>query len=396
MQKTALSLLVAAAILSGCAGKPADPAPAPEDPGVQFQSDVLQLSLPTMPREAPAPGERTLDEAPEWRLGEWWTYTMTEGFGGQTFEFTRVVAGQDKAAGNYLVGFPVDYFSNDVMLMHVPGYGDIRMGDLAYETHDAYFQPLDFPLTEGKSWQAEFEGLGMGPASVVSVADGRAEIEVLSGGNYAINATYDAELGEISRMVVTQGGSLYAQYEITGHGYGFEGVVRVPHAHDLIFIHGRLGPVCGVGASNTAGTVPGPCQPKAMAEAVEVGPGYDRASFIMAVGAGPFLGTPSEAPAGAFRETATAPDGTQYRLELLPHEGGFKIASFGHEVPTGTWALEHVAAGVGIAFIEGIGYHSIDVDLPSGCVVNSVNAQHHNADCKIDSEMAGSVTPTST
>src|SRR5688500_17120660 len=210
MHKAALSLLVAAALLAGCAGTPDDPAPAAEDPGVQFQSDVLQLSLPTMPRDQPAAGERTLDQAPEWRLGEWWTYTLTEGFGGQTYEFTRVVAGQDKAAGNYLVGFPVDGFSNDIMLMHVPGYGDIRMADLAYETHDAYFQPLSFPLTAGKSWDAEFEGLGMGPASVVAVSGTTADIEVLAGGNYAINATYDAGMGEISKMVVTQGGNLYA------------------------------------------------------------------------------------------------------------------------------------------------------------------------------------------
>ena len=36
------------------------------------------------------------------------------------------------------------------------------------------------------------------------------------------------------------------------------------------------------------------------------------------------------------------------------------------------------------AFVEGIGYHSIDVDLPSGCVVASANAEHHAANCRID------------
>ena len=43
-----------------------------------------------------------------------------------------------------------------------------------------------------------------------------------------------------------------------------------------------------------------------------------------------------------------------------------------------------------------IGYHSIDIDLPSGCVVNSVNAQHHNADCKINFQQAGSIPAPTT
>jgi hypothetical protein len=393
MHKSVVSLLVAAlaaGVLAGCSDKPSAPAPA-QDPGVQFQSDVLQLSLPTMPRDPPAAGERTLEKAPEWRLGEWWRYRLTDGFAGKTYEFTRVVAGQDKAAGNYLVGFPVDEFNNDVMLFHTPGFGDIRQADLSYETHDKPFQMLSFPLRDGDSWDAEFEGTGKGPATVSVAAPGKADVELISPA-YDIQATYDAELGEISRMTINNG--TYEVYEVLGHGYGFSGTVRVPHAHDLIFINGRLGPVCAVGASGTAGG--GPCQPKATTETVEVGPGYDRAAFILAVGAGPFLGVSNAVPTGVFRETATAPDGTAYSLQLTPNEGGFKIQAFGHEAPQGTWTLEHVAGGAGIAFIEGIGYHSIDVDLPSGCVINSVNAQHHNSECKIDAAQAGSITPTTT
>src|ERR1041385_3548821 len=143
MHRSVVSLLVApvaAGLLAGCAGKTDSPAAA--DDGVQFQSNVLKLSLPTMPREAPPAGERTLDKAPEWRLGEWWSYRFTDGFAGKTYEFTRVVAGQDKAAGNYLVGFPVDQFSNDIMLFHTPGFGDVRQSDLSYETHDKAFRML--------------------------------------------------------------------------------------------------------------------------------------------------------------------------------------------------------------------------------------------------------------
>lgn len=43
--------------------------------------------------------------------------------------------------------------------------------------------------------------------------------------------------------------------------------------------------------------------------------------------------------------------------------------------------MEHVAGGAGFAFAEGIGCHSIDVELPSGCVVASFNAQRHAVAC---------------
>src|SRR5688500_17208699 len=189
MHKAVLSLLVLVSLLAGCADESGEPEHAVEDPGVQFESDVLALAQPTMPRDPPAAGERTLQEAPQWRLGEWWIYTMTDGFTGGTYDFTRVVAGEDRAAGNYLVGFPVEEFSNDVMLFHVPGFGDVAQSNLAYETHDAYFQMLDFPLEDGKSWQAEFEGTGLGTA-MVSVGNGVADIELITP-SYHVQATYD-------------------------------------------------------------------------------------------------------------------------------------------------------------------------------------------------------------
>src|SRR5688572_31222349 len=61
--------------------------------------------------------------------------TLFRSFDGSVREFYRVVAGSE--AGNYLVGFPVNEFSNDVLVMHAPGYGDINRADLSYETHDA-------------------------------------------------------------------------------------------------------------------------------------------------------------------------------------------------------------------------------------------------------------------
>lgn len=397
--KPALALLLlAATFLGGCADSGEDLGEEVTVPETQYQSEVLNLSVPVMPRDPPAAGERTLGEVPQWRLGEWWTYTMTDGFTDTTYEFTRVVAGEDRDAGNYLVGFPVDAFSNDVMLYHIPGFGDITQKDLAYETHDSYFQPLSFPLEDGKSWEMSFEGVANGFAEVEAVSETKAIINMNVSIYGSIVAEYDAEVGEITKMVVGQDGS-YAQYEITGHGYDYQGTVRVPHAHDLVFNHGRFagvvntgGPVPSPDPSDPAGTATG-----AVSDTVIVEPGYDRVSFIIAVGGGStFLGAP--ASAGVFRTTVTAPDDTVYEVTWTPADAAagrdLIIEAIGHESPEGTWRFDHAAGGAGVSFVEGIGYHSIDIELPSGCVVASFNAQHHNADCKVSGAMmvAGNAT----
>ncbi|HEX2066615.1 MAG TPA: hypothetical protein VHI93_07365, partial [Candidatus Thermoplasmatota archaeon] len=69
-------LFVTALALAGCATQETPPTTTPP-PAKQYEDGVSRLDLPTLPREAPAEGERTLAAAPQWRLGEWWTYTLT-------------------------------------------------------------------------------------------------------------------------------------------------------------------------------------------------------------------------------------------------------------------------------------------------------------------------------
>jgi hypothetical protein len=207
--RASLALLVAAALLAGCASDtPGAPDAAP-DPGIQYQDDTIAVQDPdALPSEPPLPGERTLAKAPEWRLGEWWKYRMVGEFDGSVHEFYRVVAGSE--AGNYLVGFPVNEFSNDILVMHVPGYGDISRSDLSYETHDAVFKLLQFPLRDGDSWEMSFEGVSDGTAMVSLPGDGTALIEAPTQ-SFNITAVYDPEVGEITSLSI----SGYASYEVS-------------------------------------------------------------------------------------------------------------------------------------------------------------------------------------
>lgn len=368
--------------LSGCVDddEPNVPVDATDlEPQFRDEETNFTVDQPTLPRLPPAEGERGLDEVPTWRLGEWWKYRMTSHFDGSTYDFVRVVAGTEH--GNYLVGFPVDQFVNDVMVLHVPGYGDIQRTDLSYDAHDVPYAPLSFPLEEGKTWTTHFEAPNNVLTFLVEEVDERNGTAYMTasatGGQGGGQFTYDAELGEISRWISPG----YADYEIVDHGYNYTGAVRVPHDHDLIFFHGRL---AGVVDLNSSLVPPNPVMPM---ETITVAEGYDRASFafilvdrIVSGGAGT---NAIPTATGYYSVKATAPDGTVYEESLTPADGQtVKIVNFGHEGPAGDWQVEYVAAGEGIAFLEGIGYHSIDIEMPGGCVRASANANHHTQLCR--------------
>jgi len=367
------------AVLAGCADGPdetpmtdvGDPEPQFEDPDKDFQVDHVGL-----PRDPPAAGERNLESVPQWRLGEWWQYRVNDQFTGGTRDVYRIVAGTEH--GNYLVGFPADDFSNDVLVLHVPGYGDIKADDISYDAHDVPYVPLQFPLREGESWQTSFEAENNVLTFVVDSVDEANQTATLSasGGQGQGTFTYDAEAGEITRWISPG----YADYEVIDHGYNYSGTVRVPHDHKLVFLNGRAFGVQDL----SMGALPGPNNfaPAGPDETISVDGLYDQVSFAIilqdiggAAAQGSFqVGT---AP-GYYSVTATAPDGTSFSETLTPADGaGIKVSFFGHEGPVGDWNVRSLAGGAGVAMIEGIGYHSIDIEMPSGCVVQSQNAQHH-------------------
>ncbi len=378
--RVVVALLLTTLVLAGCASTPPTADPSSSAPGKQLDQGVNKLDVPTLPATPPAAGERTLAKVPQWKLGEYWTYHIVDGFTGHEYDVTRVVAGTDGA--NYLVGFPLEAFSNDILIFHIPGYGDVSQTDLSFEVHDKTFAPLKFPLEGTNQWPTQFEGRD-GTVTVEKAEGGKADFSA-SGSGWTMTYTYDAEAGEVTKLNYPG----YASYEVTKHGYNYAGLVRVPHAHDLIFFNGRV-----------AGALDVNLQPSTSptSETVQIAPGYDHLAFTIIVGnlfnvlPGTTMANPSSE--GYYSEKVTSPNGTVFQVVSTPADPALKLQFFGTGEPTGTWTLEHIAAGPGQAFVEGIGYHSIDVSLPSGCVVQSVNAGHHGAPCKVTAAQAGDAKP---
>ncbi len=290
--------------------------------------------------------QRSLEAAPDWQIGEWWTIEMTSPLIGYDVTWTRVVAGTEGA--DFLLGQPQEEWVKDALLFHVPGLGEVAKDDLSYEVHDARFHVTDFPLTDGKEWETEFEGNPV-TAQVTTDPDGTAEIWYCCGAN--ITATYDPQLGVLSSFEAEG----LISYEVVDHGFGYEGVVTVPHGHDLVFVNGRIASVLSLDQ-----------EPAPPIEEVELSSDYDRVTFAGIVGdilSGPPVG-------GAYREVATSPNGTSFETTRLPVEGaGLTVNVFETTEVGGTWSFEHAAAGPGIAFTEGIAYHVFDIRLPEGTLL---------------------------
>lgn len=348
-------LLVLAAVLAGCAQPQAEPASAGNasiDVAVGERPETTFGNVTTGPA-APPDLNATLDRAPRWVPGEWWRIRFTSPLTGLEEEFVRVVAAVE--GDQYLVGMPHEGWYKEVMVVHAPGFGEVRAEDLSWHTHDNEFQPLRFPLTDDATWTTSFSGGPELTATVVTdPAQRTAEIAFSApNGNTPLRVVYDAKAHEIVRFehpILT--------YEVLEHGYDFRGWVTIPRAEDLVFFHGRA---LGVNAFGAPPPAPSP-NPR---ETVEIAGGYNRMSFFQAVGGGlpgPLGAVPTPA-SGAYRAYAKGPDGTEFVTEAVPG-GPLAFAFFESAGPDGAWELEHVAAGPGVAFIEGIAYHQYDIRLP--------------------------------
>lgn len=281
----------------------------------------------------------TLEEAPPWQTGKWWDVRLTENFSGATHDGTVVVAGSEDEW--YLTGMPQDDFVDPLVLLHLPALGMIRKGDLAWDVHDAMFQPVQFPLRMGDTWDTTWSAQEV-QADVIDVSGTQAEIE-FTGDNNHFTLVYDAEVGTIVTMRVPG----YGVMEVVDHGDGYEGTVTVPYEHELILFHGRLAGVVGVGHQNM--------EPHPPVETITIEGDYDRVSFGLLM----FALMP-----GAYAVDATAPDGTQYTGQLVATEPEVVQLTFHtNDEPTGDWETAFVAGGVGLALIEGVGYQVLEFNL---------------------------------
>ncbi|HLE98069.1 MAG TPA: hypothetical protein VI997_11925 [Candidatus Thermoplasmatota archaeon] len=360
MRRLSVALL-ASLVVAGCLGGAAPPDDAAGNASVvdgsRPEPTFNDLTTEQLGSAAAPDADASLATAPALREGEWWRIEMHDLFLDETTEFVRVVARVEPDL--YVFGMPHAGWWKEAIIYHAPAFGDVGL-DLSHRAHDLPFEPLRFPLEDGATWETAWETPDPVTATV-AVESGTTARVTFTGtqcGAFALvgqcptpqqgtiaEVVYDASIHEISEASFPS-----HTWRVVEHGYGYTGWVTVPRAEHLVFLHGRVGtPAIDV-------VNPGPALPT---DTVEVEGGFNRVSFILV--AGNAVGSAG----GAYSEKATAPDGTVFELRQVPG-GALAVAFFEHPDPDGTWQLEHLAAGPGFVFTEGIAYHQYDIELPTG------------------------------
>lgn len=329
-------------IFAGCVG---DDTPENKVDVTPASGPLLGLAsgLPTLPRET-----ATLDTAPEWRLGEWWRIEFDAPPYGISGTFDRVVAGVDD--DSYLVGMNEAEWNDGVMLLHFPAFGEIAKADLSFEAHDLPIGFLKFPLVAGDTWETQWYN-GAPLTAIVDSVDGTVAQVHLTGAR-DIHVTYDAMIGAISKLTV----SGYGGYAVIDHGYGYTGDVRVPAGIDLVFCDGRALLVQAVDRCQLVEAT----EPRGPEDRITIETGYDAISF------GLFLAdvqdTGPVAP-GVQQIQVEDPSGNRYSAIKTPDTPGYLLLPYGGGDPAGEWTITTVAAGAGLAILEGVAYRVHDVTL---------------------------------
>lgn len=286
----------------------------------------------------------TLDEAPPWEPGQWWTVTVTDVNNDETYTVKQVVASQH--GSSYDVGLAAEDFSTPVVIAHWPPIGELGT-DLTYPIHNEIFKPVQFPLQEGDSWETTYLGTQEVTAEVQSVDGTTAEVEMTSGNTTVVTLTYDAEMETITKLEDFLGLS----YEVNDHGHGYEGDVVVPHGKSQ-YISARVAGAFGLGGPLFG---LGPAPPTGSVDVSE--PQASAALLAGSVGVG---GSPP--PPGAYEETVVTPNDESTTLQTTG-TNGIEAQYLTVEEAQGTWDFRHVAGGYGIAGTEIVAYEKLVVTL---------------------------------
>jgi hypothetical protein len=172
-------------------------------------------------------GERALDErgaasesaaAPEWRIGQFWTYSIPEG------QATLVVVGEE--GGDWIVATTDGEMAYYDALYDVSYLGAVRKSDLAGSQGGDRVQFFQFPLEDGKEWTTRWDGFSLKVTATES-APGIYDLVGMDGNRKHVEYTYNAEKGFFQRATWF-GGEGFDDWglELTASGQNFRGTIQ--------------------------------------------------------------------------------------------------------------------------------------------------------------------------
>jgi hypothetical protein len=138
-------LLVGLMALSGCSS----PSAAPKEP----------LSATGAPSASASPAANATGPgmaAPQWQVGQWWTWRIASASASSPLEATTAVVAADGAS--YQVGSAQPEKAAQLFPFHLVALGTVEKATLAWQAHGSPVQFLRFPLRDGDKFKADFWG----------------------------------------------------------------------------------------------------------------------------------------------------------------------------------------------------------------------------------------------
>lgn len=290
--------------------------------------------------DSPQPGE-----APQWAVGDWWTYRFTSDIYELTFDATLVVGNVTETG--YLVGMPPERYSRDAILFHVPPVGFLGL-NLSYDVHDVLFDPIRFPLADGATWNTTWIAAPIrftAHAANVTATEGPVPgFHVTNAGFEALsNRTYEYEYASsvgwfTMYQRVDLDGRVRERIDLIDYGHDYTGPLRLLDGITMVFLEAR-----------TTGSTAAPIasfRPDAALDTIFTACVFGDAPGQYSIE----IQTPTR--------TACTASGT-----LLPGDAVRRIVSA--EVPNepGPWEARFTALGQGLSIAEVMGYRAWNVEL---------------------------------
>jgi hypothetical protein len=142
-----LAVTLALAALAGCS-TPAAPA------AMASTSNALPGTLGALPAASNGTGAAAV--APQWQVGQWWTWRIETASAPAPLEATTAVVAAD--AGAYQVGSAEPEKAAQLFPFHIVALGSVDRETLAWQAHGSPVQFLRFPLRDGDRFTADFWG----------------------------------------------------------------------------------------------------------------------------------------------------------------------------------------------------------------------------------------------
>ena len=272
-----------------------------------------------------APVSEDAAYAPDWRIGDWWTFRIGSSYASAR-EITIIVVGADDQA--YAVAASTETTALESIWWHLPPIGIVDRADLSWEAHDEPTEILRFPLADGARWTGSMEGQEIGFAAE-QLPTGAFEVTGLYDGEWlAVRYVYDPAVGQFTNATLNYGSDTnsWSTLELLASGHGYAQPSFLPMYDDAFL--GGFGDVA---------------EPTPMEE-FEV---PDETSHVM-------FGCMAEGIVGEFRVQVQPSEGPAFSC------GTTFAASGGNEhmevksVPAsaGTWRIVPTIVGPGTVFVE--------------------------------------------